>query len=222
MSFVNPLFILSILIAISVHECAHAFVADKLGDPTPRSAGRLTLNPLSHLDWMGALMFLIVGFGWAQPVPVDSRFFRHPKQGLVLTALAGPASNFLLALFSFIALALISGEHSLSFSELLDQGTRSSQLVAFLISFLQSFLFVNLGLMAFNLLPIAPLDGSNIVRLFVPYAFEDQYEQFTRIGPMILIGLIIAESFLPIAILSGWVHVIMDGTLSLFSLLPLP
>ena len=90
MGFLNPIFILSILIALSVHEWAHAVAADRLGDSTARESGRLTLNPISHLDPIGTILFLTVGFGWGKPVPVDHRYFRRPKRDMAITAIAGP------------------------------------------------------------------------------------------------------------------------------------
>jgi Zn-dependent protease len=215
-SFLNPTYIISILIAISVHEWAHAITAHRFGDPTAEREGRLTLNPLAHLDPIGALMFLFVGFGWAKPVPVNPAYFRHPKREMAIVALAGPFSNLILALIAFVGLALMLNTQSLSFSELLSPGSGLSNGLAVLAQILGSSLFVNLGLMAFNLLPIAPLDGSNILRMFIPYRLEDRYEDFTRIGPMLLLGLIVVESFLPVRILSTWVFGISSGVLAAF------
>ena len=107
MGFLNPIFILSILIALTVHEWAHAFVANRLGDPTAREMGRLTLNPIVHLDPMGTILFLLVGFGWGKPVPVNERYFHHPKRDTALVAAAGPVSNLVLAFIAFIALSLL-------------------------------------------------------------------------------------------------------------------
>jgi Zn-dependent protease len=213
--FLNPTYIISILIAISVHEWAHAYTAHKFGDPTPERAGRLTLNPLAHIDPLGALMFIIVGFGWAKPVPVDSSYFRHPKRELSLVALAGPFSNLILAIITFTILFILTHGDISSAQNLLDAHTGSTGFNV-LLQILQSSLFVNLALMAFNLFPIAPLDGSNIVRVFIPLRFEERYDDFTRIGPYILIGLIILETVLPIHILSGWVFGIMSAVLAAF------
>ena len=102
MSYITPPFIISMLVALTVHECSHGLVAWWLGDPTAKNEGRLTLNPLAHLDLFGTLMFFFVGFGWAKPVPVDPRYSRHPKQFMTLTALAGPASNLLLAIVTVL------------------------------------------------------------------------------------------------------------------------
>lgn len=213
--FLNPTYIISILIALSIHEWAHAVTADRLGDPTPGRAGRLTLNPIAHLDLLGAILFLTVGFGWAKPVPVDSSYFKHPKRGLSLVAVAGPLSNLILAIIAFISLSLLTGGDAFSAMSLLE-APQGAVGYTVLLQILQSSLFVNLALMAFNLFPVAPLDGSNIVQMFVPYQYERQYEDFVRMGPYILLGLILFESFLPIQILSGWVYGIIGFVLSVF------
>lgn len=218
-SFLTPTYIIAVLIAISVHEWAHAFVADKFGDPTPGQAGRLTLNPIAHLDLLGAIMFLVIGFGWAKPVPVNSSYFRHPKRELSLVALAGPMSNLVLAFVAFLLLFLITHVHAFSVDSLLGNVTGASPGWTILLQVLTDSLFVNLALMAFNLLPVAPLDGSNIVRQFIPYRFEDRYEDFVRIGPYILIALILVEMFLPVHILSVWVFGIMQFVLNIFNLI---
>ena len=214
-SFLNPTYIISILIAIAVHEWAHAIVANRFGDPTGEREGRLTLNPIAHLDLIGALMFLFVGFGWAKPVPVNPGYFRHPKRDMAIVALAGPFSNLVLAFIAFIGLTVLTGTQSMSIMDLLspDADNPAMSIVA---QILGSSLFVNLGLMAFNLFPVPPLDGGNILRMFVPYHMEDQYDAFMRVGPFILLGLIFFESFLPFPLLSGWVHGIMGAVLWVF------
>lgn len=215
MPFLNPTFIISILIAISVHEWAHAVTADRLGDPTPERAGRLTLNPLAHIDPLGALMFLVVGFGWAKPVPVNASHFRHPKRGMALTALAGPLSNLILAALAFAGLLMMTGGiHSIV--DLLSPMASAPAGRTVLLQILGSSLFVNLALMAFNLFPIAPLDGSSVLRLLIPPRLEGRYEDTMRLGPYILLFLILFESFLPVRILSGWVHGIMSTVLAIF------
>ncbi|TSC80456.1 MAG: peptidase M50 [Candidatus Peregrinibacteria bacterium Gr01-1014_25] len=219
--FIHPIAILAMLIAVSVHECAHAWMAKRLGDDTAEHAGRLTLNPLSHIDPLGALMFLIVGFGWARPVPVDPSSFRHPKRDNAVVALAGPASNLILAFLAFIGLALLMPASPQSSMELLSIGDGGSVTQVFLTHFFAASLFVNLALMAFNLLPIAPLDGSKIIEPFVPLSLQDAYDAMLQYGPFILLGLILFESFLPVRILSGWVHGIVDIVLTAFAALPI-
>jgi Zn-dependent protease len=195
-----PLAIIAILVAITVHEWAHAFAAKRLGDGTAEMSGRLTLNPLAHIDPVGAILFLLVGFGWAKPVPVDARNFRHPVRDSALVALAGPLSNLVLG---FVAIALLFSlppefvpGNSGTFETLLRM---SGDLLEMSVRF-------NFALMAFNLLPIAPLDGSNILRLFIPWRFRDRYEEAMQYGPWILLGLILVESFTGIPLISAWVN----------------
>lgn len=218
MEFLNPTYIIAILIAISVHEWAHAFTADRLGDPTPRDFGRLTVNPIAHIDLLGALMFLVVGFGWAKPVPVNPAYFKHHKGGMALTAIAGPLSNLILAFFSFALLNFIALRNPGSVSDLLSGAHSSSPALSILLMILQGSLFVNLALMAFNLFPIAPLDGSNVLRLFIPLKYEDRYDDFLRVGPYILIFLLLFESFLPFPLLSSWIRWIMEAVFNGFSM----
>ncbi len=216
MTFFNPISILAILMALTVHEFSHAYVARRLGDPTAENEGRLTLNPISHLDPLGTILMLMVGFGWAKPVPVNPMYFQNPKRDMMLTALAGPASNLILAFISFIALVLVSGAMVGNVWDLFavaDAGTVGSR---FLQQFLASSLFINLGLMAFNLLPIAPLDGSKILQAFIPLQYEDTYEEFLRIGPFVLLAVLIGEQILGLSILSTWIGVIMNAVLGVF------
>jgi Zn-dependent protease len=213
--FLNPTFILSIVVALSVHEWAHAMAATKLGDPTPHNEGRLTLNPIAHIDPIGALLFLTAGFGWAKPVPVNPAYFHKPKQGMLITALAGPLSNLILAFIAFFTiLFLTEGAIGGSVWELIGGGTRGMSVQTFILQFLQNSLFVNLGLMAFNLIPIAPLDGSNIVQALIPLRYEDAYFEFNRRGPYVLLFLLLGERLLGFAFLSTWIGGVMDGVLA--------
>ncbi len=219
-TFFNPVYIISVLIAISIHEWAHAYTADKLGDDTPRLMGRLTINPLAHVDLLGALMFVTVGFGWAKPVPVNPMNLRHPKRDYALVAVAGPFVNLVIAFVSFAALSLLFGDHPLSFGDLLSgMGTGGSLGARFLQALCLSSLFVNLSLMAFNLLPIPPLDGSNIVRMWIPIRYEETWLTWGQRGPIILLCLLLAESFLNVHILSAWVETIVSWTVIAFSFL---
>jgi len=189
-------------LALSVHEWAHGIVAYRLGDPTAKLEGRLTLNPLAHLDPLGTVMFLLVHFGWGKPVPVNPRYFRHQKRDMALVALAGPASNLVLA---FIVVALGSLLPSLLFLP--------RPFFLLFQDILVSSLFLNLGLMAFNLLPIAPLDGSKVLHLFIPWRYDAKYEEFLRRGPYILLGLLIAERLLGIPLIVWWITAIIDPVL---------
>ena len=144
------------LFCITIHELSHGFAAYLLGDPTAKSAGRLTFNPIKHLDVLGLLMMVSVHVGWAKPVPINMRYFKHPKRDMAVTALAGPLSNFLLTL-----IALFVGRLLYEFGA----GTAAN---AYVILALMYIAVLSLGLGLFNLIPISPLDGSKILLSFLP------------------------------------------------------
>lgn len=165
--------------ALPVHECAHAWVASKLGDNTARYQGRITLNPAKHLDLFGSLAMLLVGFGWAKPVPINPRNFKNRKAGMAISSLAGPVSNLLLA---YIALILEKVIFYL--------GVSSNFSTLTIRTILEYVVILNIGLAIFNLLPIPPLDGSRIATLFLPtrtYFKIMQYEQYIYIGLILVI-----------------------------------
>jgi len=189
-------FLLSLLIAIDVHEFAHAWVANELGDPTARYQGRLSLNPLVHLDPMGTMMMLFsvfsgFGIGWGKPVPVDPRYLRKgPRVGMGMVAAAGPMSNLILAAIAAVPIRL---GLSLPWSFL--------NLLLILIS-------VNISIALFNLLPIPPLDGASILRGILStirarwaYQVSDALDRMQVQGPMIFLLLIVVDQVLPISIL---------------------
>lgn len=213
--FLNPAFIIALLIAVSVHEWAHGYVAYRLGDPTAKNEGRLTLNPLAHLDPIGTLVFIIAGFGWGKPVPIDPRYFRNVRRDSALTSLAGPASNFILAWISFILFLVISGD-SMQGSPmgLLQVQTNGNPFYELIVQVLASSIFVNLVLMAFNLLPIAPLDGSKIIHPFIPAQYEEMYHEFMRRGPIFLVLLLVFEYVVNVPILRSWIFGIMNPILA--------
>jgi len=176
--------LITLVISLTVHEFAHAWSADQLGDDTPRLAGRLTLNPLAHLDLMGSLMFIIAGFGWAKPVPVN--YFalrRRTPAGFMLVALAGPFSNLLLAILAAIPFRM----GLFTPGSILAMGN--------LFVFLSMFIFLNLILLFFNLLPIFPLDGEKVAEYFLPPGGQDMLHRLRPYGPMILIGIILIGNF---------------------------
>lgn len=150
------LFLPVIVLAVTVHEFAHAWTAYRLGDPTARALGRVTLNPLAHLDPAGSILFLIVGFGWGKPVPFDPRYLRRPKQGMLLIAAAGPASNIVLALLS-----------ALAWNALPHPALPEGWLVV-ISATVDTLIRLNVLLAVFNLLPLPPLDGSKILMGILP------------------------------------------------------
>jgi len=191
-------------------------MAYKLGDPTAKMDNRLSLNPLAHLDPIGTLMFLLVGFGWAKPVPIDPRYFQNTKRDTTRVALSGPAMNLATAFICFfILIAVMQGSFGGSAMGLLSQPDTGSTALTLVRNILGSCIFVNLALMAFNLLPIAPLDGSKMLHAFIPYRYEREYQAFMQRGPIILLILILAGIFLNVPILSAWVFGIMQPILSL-------
>ena len=214
MPFLNPTYIIAVLIAISVHEWAHAFTAWKLGDSTAKYQGRLTLNPIAHIDPIGALMFLIVGFGWAKPVPVNPYAFKRLACDTALVSIAGPLSNLVLAFLSFAILSLLQVQVGSIYGLL--SISAGSPVLTIILQILGASLYVNLALMAFNLFPLAPLDGSKIVPLFLPDDWHFKYDEFMQYGQWILLFLVFGESLLPFPILSAFVGGIMSGVLHLF------
>jgi Zn-dependent protease len=187
-----------LIVAFSVHEFAHAWSADKFGDETPRVNGRLTLNPLSHLDPMGSLMLLVVGFGWARPVPVNPyALSRRSPAALMLVSLAGPLSNLLMAIVAAIPfrLGLVSR---------FDTTTTAGQIFPTPGHLLMEFVFINLVLMLFNLIPLAPLDGEKIAEYFFPPSWARFFDTIRPYGPLILLVLVFAGPALGFNIL-GWI-----------------
>ena len=170
--------VLGVLLCLTVHETCHGLAAYALGDPTAKRMHRLSFNPLHHIDWLGLASMFLCGFGWAKPVPVDMRYFKNPKRGMALTALAGPASNFLLVVLCCIPLRWIYW---------------SAEVTAFLLwlyDFLLTLVLMNLGLGLFNLLPIPPLDGSKVLFALLPDRAYLQLMRYERYGMLLLIFLV--------------------------------
>ena len=159
--------LLTIFLVLPLHECAHGFVANKLGDSTAKRMGRLTLNPMAHIDYIGAALMILIGFGWAKPVPVDSRKFKNPRAGMALTALAGPVSNLLAA----IVAGLLSNVFMVMYYKgIISAGPEifGTSLLVYLFLFFEFLISINIGLAVFNFLPVPPLDGSKILMAFLP------------------------------------------------------
>jgi Zn-dependent protease len=173
-----------ILLAVTVHEMCHGWAAWKLGDPTAKSMGRLTLNPFKHLDPVGTLVFFITqAIGWAKPVPVNPAYFKNPKRDMMLVALAGPASNMLLALASAMMLHFIVGPYSMWAEK---PGTIMVPLLYMAYVSIQ----INIGLAVFNLIPIPPLDGSRILEGMLPDRLAARYHELERYGFIIILLLV--------------------------------
>lgn len=199
-------YLVIIFLILPFHEWAHAFVAKCLGDTGMKYRGRLTLNPLEHIDPIGALCMILFGFGWAKPVPIDDRNFKNPKVGMGLSALAGPVANLLAALVGGLLYSLVL---FISPNFLPDY----YMVVTVILSFLGFYTHANVTLAVFNLLPIPPLDGSKILFMFLPdkivYTIY-QYERYFFIAVIILIW------FLPI----GWVSDIVTEFIMNIAFLP--
>jgi Zn-dependent protease len=173
-----------VLLAVTIHEVAHGYVADKLGDPTARLAGRLTLNPIKHLDLIGtAVFFLTQMIGWAKPVPVNPYNLQNPKKDLIWVSLAGPISNLCLALIFAVAFRTLAGVRPES----------RLMMMAFepFIYMIQAGVFVNVGLAVFNVIPIPPLDGSKVLAGILPQKQAMAYARIGRYGFLILLALIV-------------------------------
>ncbi len=178
--FTNPIgvifFLVSIVIAVTVHEFSHAKTADNLGDPTPEMQGRVTLDPRSHLDPLGSILFLIFGFGWGKPVPYDPYNLKNPRKDAAMIALAGPMSNFGMALVSGVILQVLGPQFA------------TENLIG---AFLSIFVSTNLILGVFNFIPVAPLDGFRIVGGLVPEDQADEWYSLERYGFILLLFIIL-------------------------------
>jgi Zn-dependent protease len=189
----------SILIASTVHEFFHAWTAYKLGDPTAKASGRLSLNPLVHIDPIGALMMIIFRFGWSKPVPINEWNFENRRAGKALTALAGPVSNLILA----------------ALTGLLYQFLGDYYLIAF---FLQTFAIINISLAVFNILPIPPLDGHKVVGWFLPKKLSYWWEGLEKYSWILILLLLIP--FSPLSdILSSYINTVLSFFLRIFGFL---
>ena len=199
-----------IVLSLSLHETAHGWVAYKLGDPTAHNLGRLTLNPLKHLDPIGFIFMLLFGIGWAKPVPINTRHFKNPRVGMALSGIAGPVSNLLLG---FLGMLL----YVLTIVICVVAGVDPWAIVwtKVLLLFLDVLAFMNIALAVFNLIPVPPFDGSRFAYVFLPtkwYFKVMQYERYTGIAIMAIIFLLSRFDLNPIGIV---VNFIMTNTMNL-------
>lgn len=198
-----------VLIALTFHEFCHGSVSSKLGDPTPRLTGRLTLNPLAHLDPIGTLLMIFTGFGWAKPVQINPGYYKKPKWGMALTALAGPISNFVLAFAAMLVYTII---HIINLKTGVFAGAMY-QISYFVLLFAQ----VNLCFMVFNLIPIPPLDGSRVLGLFLSTSAYFKLQRFERYSMILIIVL----SFLNVfsVVIGTGVNFVLDGIINVCNLI---
>ncbi|RLQ93462.1 site-2 protease family protein [Falsibacillus albus] len=195
-----------LLIAFTVHEFAHAFTAYKFGDMTAKKQGRLTLNPISHLDPLGTIFMFIAGFGWARPVPVNRHFFKQPRLASIIVALMGPLSNFLMALIGYAILYfIVINGHAM-------------QLPSLVMNFFQQFIRINLVLFVFNLLPFPPLDGYRIVEDLVSPSFRPKLTQYEQYGGLIFLVLVLIPPLNAVTI-SPIIHVVPNYFIQSFQTL---
>ncbi len=174
--------IITLMVAFTLHELAHALVADRLGDPTPRAAGRVSLNPLAHLDLMGSLLLIVAGFGWAKPVPINPSVLRRKSAGGVMwVSLAGPMTNLVLAILGAVLLRVSGVDFH-------------AELAGFLPTpggFLLEFIYINVALFLFNLLPVAPLDGEKVLEFLIPPQWEGIFMRLRPYGSYFLLLIVV-------------------------------
>ena len=201
----------AVLIAITFHEYAHAFAADRLGDDTPRRQGRLTLNPLAHLDPVGSIMLVFAGFGWGKPVEINPRNFNRTvtmSKGEAIVSIAGPLMNFVLAIvFSILYFAIAKFAPTFVFT----------QLGMIIITLIQITIMINVGLGVFNLIPLPPLDGSKVLSHFLPYSAKDWFARYSQVFYIVFVVLWITG--LAGDIISPIINLVYTGITNLVGLL---
>lgn len=212
--FVNLLIqVAAVLLCLTVHETCHGLAALALGDPTAKRQHRLSLNPLRHLDFFGTLMMLVAGFGWAKPVMVNPAYFKDPKSGMALTALAGPVSNFLLALAALLIRGFVLAAYVMTGGDLV---------LDYVVRFLETLAVLSVGLGLFNLIPFPPLDGSKVAEAFLPDRIYFQILRYERWGMVVLV-LVLWSGVLdaPLMAAQSWVldWMVRLGNLPYFALM---
>ncbi|MCE1254211.1 MAG: site-2 protease family protein [Anaerolineae bacterium] len=186
---------ITLIPALTLHELSHAVVADRFGDDTPRRAGRLTLNPLAHLDVMGSLMLLVAGFGWAKPVPINPyALYRRSRWAVMWVSLAGPLSNLALAILAIIPLRL----------GWVPVEMQTNAILPTPFTFLVQFMLINLMLAFFNLIPVSPLDGEKVLEPFLPPSALSTLDRIRPYGPLILMAIVFILPAIGIDIF-GWI-----------------
>ena len=188
------------LLCITFHETCHGFVAWKLGDPTAKRMGRLTLNPIKHIDWFGLVMMAVFKFGWAKPVPVDMRYFKKPKRDMAITALAGPVSNVILTYAALLVRSVFL------YVYLYHEG---GMVLQFALQLVEYTAIISSGLAIFNLIPIPPLDGSKVLYAFLPDHAYRKLMQYERYGMLVLMAVLFVGILdMPLQFLRGG---LLDG-----------
>ncbi len=208
----------ALLISLSLHESAHGYVANKLGDPTAKNLGRITLNPIKHFDPLGFLSMLVFKIGWANPVPINARNFKNPRRDMAISAAAGPISNLCLATVFTVLLRLVAIPiDNISADLIISDSEYTLYMILSVIAAMLYFgIVLNLNLMFFNLIPLPPFDGSRIAYVFLPaktYFNIMRYEQYIMIGFIIVLSLGIID--LPLDFLTGGV---MDLLFDIFGM----
>ena len=186
-----------ILLSLSFHEAAHAFAAHKMGDRTARNLGRLTMNPAKHLDLMGTICMLLCGVGWAKPVPINTRYFKNPKWGMAISALAGPVSNLLLSFLGavFVQLTIrVAVLAEIPYAPFFFKGMPMSSLILLIfLYFFELFAYYNAILAIFNMIPIPPFDGSRLAFVFLPDKWYFEIMKYERYIMLILFVLLATD-----------------------------
>lgn len=189
-----------IFLILPIHECAHAFVAKKMGDDTASLSGRITLNPLAHIDIVGAVLLVLTGFGWAKPVPINPSRMKNSRLGISLTALAGPVSNLLAALAGMII-------HKFLYAFDLYRITSMQYVYIILVYFIS----INIGLAVFNLIPVPPLDGDKVLSYFTPYKYKLWVQRYQNVISIVFIVLIFSPILsVPLGYIRGIIYDFLD------------